>query len=244
MAAQIQRDAPVVLTKRFDSNPYYVAGCHQRIEVGRVVRLYASRQDVGFKDRGWKWRTLQLFDGVDERICALSAFDDAMPGSKKPCDCLGVNRLYFSAELCERPPPHHPEHLRIGPFASGASWPELSLEQPLFRGQANELRLGGCVTQPVPTAELGRRERATLSSIASRDIAERVPNRFEQRRGNAVGQHHTDPVPVSGGILDGDVSLLPANGDLQRAPRVHEHADAVGHIAICGSLAELEVGEI
>src|SRR5262249_50613654 len=64
---QVERDAPVPLPERLDTDPDDFAGAHQRVEHRRRVVLNARRQHFPLEYRRGDRGALQLFDGIEQR---------------------------------------------------------------------------------------------------------------------------------------------------------------------------------
>ena len=72
VVGQVQRDAAVALAERLDADPDDLAGCRDRIEIGRIVAVDPRRQDLGLENRRGQRCALQLIDGVEQRVGAAA----------------------------------------------------------------------------------------------------------------------------------------------------------------------------
>ena len=59
-----------------------------------------------------------------------------------------IDRLDFLAQLGERAPPDHPQHVGVGPFAPRAAGTELAFEQPAFDSEPHQHGLGRAAPRP------------------------------------------------------------------------------------------------
>ena len=68
MIGQVEREPAVAIAERLDAAPDHFAGGGERIEIGRVVALDASGEDLGFEDRGGQRRALEVLDRIEQRV--------------------------------------------------------------------------------------------------------------------------------------------------------------------------------
>ena len=103
------------------------------------------------------------------------------------------------------------------PRALSAGVGELAADQPAVDGHPAQHVAG----HPQPEAEAGRgvvgSERAVRAGIPAEQLAERVVDRFGERRGHSDGHRHPDPVTQYADVLDCDPPGLARERDGQRA---------------------------
>ena len=196
VVGEVECDPAVAFAERLDADPDHLACRGDRIEIGRIVRVDACREDLAFEDRRGDRRPLQLLDRVEQRIGTVPALRDSLPGRRKPSEHGLIDRLHFVPQLRERAPPDQTEDARVGPFAAAPSGPELAFDQPSLRREADQHRFGRRLAEGVACRKGGCAEGRVRSGISEREIADRIGNRFEERFGQTDRQWHAERVAI------------------------------------------------
>ena len=222
---QIQRNAPVTIAQRLDAEPPHFAGAQQRIQHLRRVAAHARREHLAIEQRCHQRDALQLLDHIQQAVEAGSRRRQSVPAHQEPAERRRVHRLHFLPQLGERALPHTAPYLDLAPLASASTGPELAVDHPAALAQAQERGLdhGGAESEACRGLVAG--ERAMRPRVAPHEVADRVSDAFEQRRGQAVGKGDANGVAIARGVLDRDQSRLAADHHLDGAPRLDEFGD-------------------
>jgi hypothetical protein len=150
MIGEIERDAAVAIAERFDADPHHLTRRGDRVEVRGIVDVQTRGQDLGLEDRRRQRRSLELFDRVEQRVGAVTALDDALPGGDETAEDRGIDRFHFVPQLGERSPAEHSENGGVSPLASCTARTKFAFDQTPFSGDARQDSLGRGGSEAVP----------------------------------------------------------------------------------------------
>ena len=102
MVGEVQRDAAIALAERLDADPDDLAGRGDGIKIRGIQPIDARRENLGLENRRRERGALELFDGIEQRIRAVPALDDPLPGGAEPAEHGLVDRFDLVAQLRER----------------------------------------------------------------------------------------------------------------------------------------------
>ena len=211
MIRKIKRDAAVAVANRLHADPDNFAGGCEGVEISRVVAVDPRGQDLRLQNRCGERRALQLFDGIQKGIGAVPPQNQTLPLRRESAEHLLVDRLDFVPQLRQRSPSKQAEHVRVGPFALDAARPELAFENSSLFGQGEKHSLERRRGDSVPGRELRGGEGRVRAREAKDEVRQRIGGGFEERGGDAGRKRDAEGVPVSRGVLDGDISGLFGN---------------------------------
>src|SRR5207302_10584660 len=113
---KIEPDPPIPLSNRIQPNPHHLARRDQSIQIGWLIPLQASRQNLRLQNRRRQRSPLQILNHIQQSIQSAPRLHHALPPRKQPSQRPLLDRLDLLPQPRQRPPPNRPQHLVVTPL--------------------------------------------------------------------------------------------------------------------------------
>src|SRR5581483_675688 len=130
---------------------------------------------------------------------------DAVPGGRKPCERLLLDRLDLLAQRRERRAPQAPQHVRVAPFALASAGSKLAADEELLPLELDEHRRD---VAPEPLVRSRGREGTAPPCEPQDEPAQRVGTALEEDVRQARRRHRAERVAIAARILGRDQPRL------------------------------------
>ena len=138
---QIKRNPSVAVADRFDAAPDDLAGGNKGVEVRRLIILHSRGKNFGFEHGCRERRTLEVLDRIEQSVESSALAHEPLPAGEQADEYGRLDRLDLLAQSCQRSASDGLEDLRIAPFATRSTRPELPFQKASGGGELLEKRV-------------------------------------------------------------------------------------------------------